>query len=1358
MKVAKLLIISILIFFVIIQIAYAVLTNLIQNPGFETSSNWTTETSNGGSAQVQDSSVRRSGTYSAKTDTTGCNGLCYAKVRQTLLSTKVSKIPNQAGTLVVWLYNRGSASDGYVVVEVVIGSSQGRYLHYRWRLDGSALPSDNSTDKYIDMGTSLTLNTWVQFSRNLYSDWVTTKGMPATDTINLISLDNYGSYTIRTIPLIETSEAYRGQIVNFDDTALYYDGTPPTITFVSPTPANNKIQKQNWVYVNVTVVDGETNISNCILEWNGSNLSMTKVGTGTSVSCYRNVTGISDGVYNYKVYANDSANNWGVSETRKITIDTQAPTITFVSPTPDNETIQNQTWVYVNVTVNDTLTNISICLLEWNGNNETMSKGMEGTDVYCYLNKTWVPGGVYNYKVYANDSANNWGVSETRTITIFENTSIQEFEINRSWANRGDWIKIKARLLRGNGSYIENEIIYFYDQTKGILLGYNTTNSSGYATIDYQIPSDEDLGIHTINATYLGNETKYFLPSNSTTSISIHSIPSIQNISVNPSLIGFGYEVNITSYLYDEDGDEIQNATVRLTYPNSTQTEIFCLNGSYCNLTFNNTWEVGIYNFTIWVKDSTNTTNESSVYNFEVNVSAKFVFSVEKEEYGSDQNVRLTNYTWWNVLWPFRKNITINNTQNPENLTDYQVSINITYNSNMQSDFDDLRFTYYNETSNTETEIPYWIESKNDNNWAYVWVRIPFIKANNYTTIFAYYGNPDAATKSNGTAVFDFFDDFESYADGSDINNQGGWTTKRIGGTGEAKVRIYNGRKHLHLNSSDGGTIVVHSASINNSGYALRLYEVADDWNEAIIMAFTDGYISPPGRPNNGYEVVWWGWTGTTSKIRKWVNNASTDLVSISDSDSNGIYHLLEFVWVGNSLMAYRNGSLKMSANDNTFTSKTYIHLGEWEGSSRYIDWVLLRKYSSPSPTTNIGSEQNINQTSRIYNLGSNPFKGYLRMKIQRNVSNSWVDVESVVDDLSNDIIRNISDYLNIYEIFDHWSTDAHPTGDYRVYGELVSPYGNVLKAYGSELKDLNYSSNFKIFQVDIKVNQISFNNTSPKENEIIKVSANVSNEGNEDAINVSIQLKISLWNGTSWNYKSQSTQKVNISAHNSTLVNFTWTAKPGTWLFNVTADPDNEINEYNETNNNNFTNYTVPAWHIFYGNVNTSLILADFQIKNFTLWIQSTPKATIYFLDKDSLFNPINLYPLNGTNDLEEADIALNMTGFNDSIKELYDKNNDGLPDAYDCFIVNGNELCNIPIINSTENNNGNFVTGILWISDNGNEYNGTQDLVFASKINGTKTGSYGEYEYEIRIPAYLRSLKGSEDVVSIYIEVVND
>ncbi|MEM3455459.1 MAG: LamG domain-containing protein, partial [Candidatus Micrarchaeia archaeon] len=67
---------------------------------------------------------------------------------------------------------------------------------------------------------------------------------------------------------------------------------------------------------------------------------------------------------------------------------------------------------------------------------------------------------------------------------------------------------------------------------------------------------------------------------------------------------------------------------------------------------------------------------------------------------------------WWNSSFPYRKQINITSSTP---LTDYQVALNITYNSHMQLDFDDIRFVQGG------TKLPYWIEDKVDGQWAYVW-------------------------------------------------------------------------------------------------------------------------------------------------------------------------------------------------------------------------------------------------------------------------------------------------------------------------------------------------------------------------------------------------------------------------------------------------------------------------------------------------------------------------------------------------------------------------------------------------------------------------------------------------------------
>ena len=76
------------------------------------------------------------------------------------------------------------------------------------------------------------------------------------------------------------------------------------------------------------------------------------------------------------------------------------------------------------------------------------------------------------------------------------------------------------------------------------------------------------------------------------------------------------------------------------------------------------------------------------------------------------------SFAWWDNNWQFKRAITITT---PKTETDYQLYINVTYDSDMQSDFDDIRFVDSDDT----TELSYWIEEVNDSNWATFYVKIP---------------------------------------------------------------------------------------------------------------------------------------------------------------------------------------------------------------------------------------------------------------------------------------------------------------------------------------------------------------------------------------------------------------------------------------------------------------------------------------------------------------------------------------------------------------------------------------------------------------------------------------------------------
>lgn len=105
--------------------------------------------------------------------------------------------------------------------------------------------------------------------------------------------------------------------------------------------------------------------------------------------------------------------------------------------------------------------------------------------------------------------------------------------------------------------------------------------------------------------------------------------------------------------------------------------------------------------------------------------------------------------------WTRARTVTITN--EPEKpLSNYQTSIKVTWDDDMLVDFSDLRFV-----DAMGTPLPHWIEEYTAPIEALVWVKVPAIAAAATTDIEMCYGNPDAQDASNGEATFHFFDGFD---------------------------------------------------------------------------------------------------------------------------------------------------------------------------------------------------------------------------------------------------------------------------------------------------------------------------------------------------------------------------------------------------------------------------------------------------------------------------------------------------------------------------------------------------------------------------------------------------------------------
>jgi hypothetical protein len=279
----------------------------------------------------------------------------------------------------------------------------------------------------------------------------------------------------------------------------------------------------------------------------------------------------------------------------------------------------------------------------------------------------------------------------------------------------------------------------------------------------------------------------------------------------------------------------------------------------------------------------------------------------------------------------------------------------------------------------------------------------------------------------------------------------------------------------------------------------------------------------------------------------------------------------------------------------------------------------------------------------------------------------------------------------------------------------------------------------------DLVVENVSLPEQNPVAGEKVEILAEVNNSGRNDIRDAEIKYSLETFNG-SWNTVETSTKLVDLDSSQNKTISFQWTPVSGPNRIKITADPAGAVSEENETNNQVRRMRDISSYHIFFGGKDVVIELGE-DGNNLTSWIGTDSGGNIYFSDTDNDYFVTDLMPLNGSSDLAEADDALNLNGNNDSIEKEFSQSRTR------CFTVGGEQMCDIPYVNST--NTDSFQTGILYDTEIGTGFNGTQGLVFVSNVDQSKTGKYGTYDYEARVPATLGTQVPGVDKISIYSEV---
>ena len=249
--------------------------------------------------------------------------------------------------------------------------------------------------------------------------------------------------------------------------------------------------------------------------------------------------------------------------------------------------------------------------------------------------------------------------------------------------------------------------------------------------------------------------------------------------------------------------------------------------------------------------------------------------------------------------------------QNPgSELSSYQVMVTVPYDSDMQSDFDDIRFV----AGDNSTVLSYWRKSYTASSTATFWVKVDSIPAGS-SVIYMYYGNSSVSSASDGWNTFLLFDDFSD----NDIVD---WSTSGSG--------------------SNTGSIVAENYRMKLSVY--KCYNVYSYQN---LASYTGGLafgFDWATQTQYWYEYPDW---------RVYDDGVGITLTKISGTDVTRSYG------ASYSGSLEKNGTLDgIPRLQFQITQSSYCANGDHGWNYFWVDNVTVRKYVSSEPVAGVGSEQ----------------------------------------------------------------------------------------------------------------------------------------------------------------------------------------------------------------------------------------------------------------------------------------------------------------------------------------------------------------------------------------------------------------
>ena len=306
---------------------------------------------------------------------------------------------------------------------------------------------------------------------------------------------------------------------------------------------------------------------------------------------------------------------------------------------------------------------------------------------------------------------------------------------------------------------------------------------------------------------------------------------------------------------------------------------------------------------------------------------------------------------WYNASWLKRKSITLTGGASGSQ-TNFQLKLTVTYDSDMQADFDDLRFTQSDGT----TLIDAWLESKVNSTSAVVYVEFPTTPANTVEqTYYMYYGNSGVASAWSGANTFAFYDDFNR-TDSATVGNS--WVETESGGT----CSIDTNRLKLVTSGSSHAYVTRDFTGLGLSDFVAEadivVSAISGGTNNRVLHRVYDGDMSGDTYIGNG--------SVSGQFVGQKMHTYDGAYVDLGAPVANGTYAKYGISYT--LLSAEEHKLWADDAEERNVTSRAdytnpfYIQLYQLsdagDSMTSYVDCYRVRKYAINPPTCGFGSEE----------------------------------------------------------------------------------------------------------------------------------------------------------------------------------------------------------------------------------------------------------------------------------------------------------------------------------------------------------------------------------------------------------------